>query len=120
MGEEPADRVDLAFALREVGADSIPVNLLDPRPGTRLEGRPRMRPAEGLRALALFRFVNPARELRIAGGREAVLGPLQPLALYAANSMFTRGYLTTPGQGLEADRAMLAAAGFRVTALADG
>ncbi len=119
LGETHADRVDLAFALRELGADSIPVNFLDPRPGTRLEGLKRIRPAEALKALAMFRFVNPEREIRIAGGREAVLGAMQVLALYPANSMFTRGYLTTGGQGCEADRAMLEAAGFTITALLD-
>ncbi len=117
LGETPADRVDLAFALRELGADSIPVNFLDPRPGTRLAGLSRIRPTEALKALAMFRLVNPDREIRIAGGREAVLGAMQVLALYPANSMFTRGYLTTGGQGCDADRAMLEAAGFEVTAL---
>lgn len=114
MGESDEDRVDLAFDLREVHADSIPVNFLDPRPGTELEGRPRMSPREALKVLAMFRFVHPATELRIAGGREAVLRSMQPLALYAANSMFTEGYLTTPGQGSERDLAMLADAGFTV------
>jgi len=115
MGETLEDRVDLAFALREAGADSIPVNFLDPRPGTALEGRPRLSAADALRILAMFRLVNPERELRIAGGREACLGPLQALALYPANSIFTNGYLTTPGQGYAADMAMIAAAGFHVT-----
>jgi biotin synthase len=119
MGETAEDRVDLAFALRELGADSIPVNFLDPRPGTRLEGLVRIRPVEALKVLAMFRLVNPDREIRIAGGREAVLGAMQVLALYPANSMFTRGYLTTGGQGIEADRAMIDAAGFEVTALID-
>ena len=82
MGETPADRVELAFSLRDLGADSIPVNFLDPRPGTRLEGLTRLRPVEALKALAMFRFVNPDREIRIAGGREAVLGSMQTLALY--------------------------------------
>ena len=62
----------------------------------------------------MFRLVNPTAELRAAGGREACLGPLQPLALFAVNSIFTQGYLTTPGQGLSSDLAMLAAAGFEV------
>ncbi len=114
MGETLEDRVDLAFALHAIGADSVPVNLLDPRDGTRLAGHPRLAPMDGLRLLAMFRFVLPDREIRIAGGREAVLGPLQPLGLYAANSIFTNGYLTTPGQGESADMAMLKAAGFKV------
>jgi biotin synthase len=114
MGETIEDRVALAFALREVDADSIPVNLHDPRPGTRFERLPRLRPADALRALAMFRFINPTKELRIAGGREACLGPLQALALYPANSIFTTGYLTTPGQGYTADMALLHGAGFHV------
>ncbi|MDD5678330.1 MAG: biotin synthase BioB [Kiritimatiellae bacterium] len=115
MGETPEDRVDLAFALRAAGADSIPINFLDPRPGTGLEGRPRLSPADALRILAMFRLVNPERELRIAGGREACLGTMQVLALYPANSIFTNGYLTTPGQGHAADLAMIVSAGFHVT-----
>lgn len=112
--ETPEDRVDLAFALKEAGADSIPVNFLDPRPGTRFQNYPRLKAVDALRALAMFRFVHPFTEIRMAGGREACLGPMQALALYAVNSMFTEGYLTTPGQGYATDMAMLAAAGFEV------
>ena len=114
MGETIEDRVALAFSLRDLDADSIPVNLHDPRPGTRFEKLPRLRTADALRALAMFRFVNPTKELRIAGGREACLGPLQALALYPANSIFTNGYLTTSGQGYTADMALLHSAGFHV------
>jgi len=114
MGENLQDRVNLAFALRELNADSIPVNFLDPRPGTPLEGLPRLTPADCLRTLAMFRFVNPGTEIRIAGGREACIGSMQVLSLYAANSMFTVGYLTTSGQGYEADMDMIKQAGFSV------
>ncbi|MBU1908765.1 MAG: biotin synthase BioB [Verrucomicrobia bacterium] len=113
LGESLEDRVDLAFALRALEVDSIPVNFFNPRPGTPLAERPKLGAMEGLRGLALFRLVNPARDLRAAGGREACLGALQPLALFAANSIFTNGYLTTPGQGRSADAAMLEEAGFR-------
>ena len=113
LGETPEDRVDLAFALRDLGVHSIPVNFLDPRPGTPLEGRPRPTPDDCLRGLALVRLANPkAMDVRAAGGREACLGAMQSLALYAANSLFTAGYLTTGGQGLEADLAMIRDAGF--------
>ena len=115
MGENLQDRVDLAFALRELDADSIPVNFLDPRPGTPLEGLSRLTPADCLRTLAMFRFVNPDKEIRIAGGREACIGSMQVLSLYAANSMFTVGYLTTSGQGYQADMDMIRHAGFAVT-----
>ncbi len=117
MGETAEDRVALAFAVREANADSIPVNFLDPRPGTKLAGLPRLSATDALRILAMFRFVNPAREIRIAGGREACLGALQVMALYPANSIFTNGYLTTPGQGHSADLAMITAAGFHVADL---
>jgi biotin synthase len=114
MGENLQDRVDLAFVLQELGVESIPVNFLDPRSGTPLENLPRLSPPECLRALCMFRFVNPTRDIRAAGGREVCLGHLQPLALFPANSMFTEGYLTTPGQGENRDLQMIRDAGFFV------
>ena len=117
MGETLEDRVQLAFELRELAVESIPVNFLDPRPGTPLGNLPRLTPQDCLRALAMFRFVNPTRDIRVAGGREVNLRHLQPLALYPANSLFCNGYLTTGGQGPEADLAMIADAGFRVAEL---
>ena len=119
MGETLDDRVDLAFELRGLGVESLPVNILDPRPGTPLAHLPRMTPAECLKSLCMFRFVHPACDIRVAGGREVNLRHLQPLALYAANSMFTEGYLTTGGQGHEQDMAMIADAGFRVAAIVE-
>jgi len=118
MGEGLDDRVELAFALRELDVESIPVNFLDPRPGTPLSHVERLTPTECLKTLAMFRLVNPRSEIRVAGGREVNLRHMQPLALYAANSMFTEGYLTTPGQGYEQDLAMIKDAGFVVAELA--
>jgi biotin synthase len=118
MGETNEDRVDLAFTLRDLETASIPVNFLDPRPGTPLAKSPVLSPSEGLRCLAMFRFVNPAAEIRIAGGRESCLRHLQPLALYPANSLFTEGYLTTSGQGYNRDEAMIREAGFVIEELA--
>lgn len=117
MGETLDDRVDLAFALRELEVESIPVNFLDPRPGTALGHLTRLDPKDCLRTLCMYRFVNPTRDIRAAGGREVVLRHLQALALFPANSMFTEGYLTTPGQGYESDLAMIEEAGFRVAEL---
>jgi biotin synthase len=117
MGESLEDRVQLAFELRELEVESIPVNFLDPRPGTPLGDAPRLTPQDCLRTLAMFRLVNPSRDIRVAGGREANLRHLQPLALFPANSLFCNGYLTTPGQGAEADRRMIADLGFRVAEL---
>lgn len=119
LGESLEERAELALLLREVGAAAIPVNFLDPRQGTPLAGRVPMTPHEALRALAMFRFVHPRTELRVAGGRERVLGPVQALALYVADSIFTEGYLTTAGQGYAADLALLQAAGFEPAGLAE-
>jgi biotin synthase len=117
MGETDEDRAALAFELRALDVESIPVNFLDPRPGTPLGESERMSPADCLRVLAMFRFVNPSRDIRIAGGREVNLRHLQPLALYPANSMFSQGYLTTAGQGHESDLRMIEDLGFRVAVL---
>ena len=117
MGETLEDRVELAMALRELRVNSIPVNFLDPRKGTPLEGRARLTPGECLRALAMFRLVNPATDIRAAGGREACIGAMQPLCLFAANSIFTQGYLTTPGQGYSEDMKLLRDAGFEMGAI---
>lgn len=119
MGETDEDRVALALELRDLGVESIPVNFLDPRPGTPLGDSPRLSPHDCLRALAMMRFVNPSRDIRVAGGREVNLRHLQPLALYPANSIFCNGYLTTPGQGYEADLRMIADAGFYVAELVE-
>jgi len=117
MGESLDDRVALAMELRALEVESIPVNFLDPRPGTPLGDRPRLTPQDCLRALAMFRFVHPTRDIRVAGGREVNLRHLQPLALYPANSLFCNGYLTTPGQGPDADIRMIQDLGFRVAEL---
>jgi biotin synthase len=115
MGESLQDRVELAFALADLNVDSVPINFLDPRPGTPFSGKPNpLTPNDCLRALAMVRYVIPATEVRIAGGRETTLRDLQPLALYPANSMFTAGYLTTGGQDYEADKRMIEDAGFKI------
>ena len=113
LGESEDDRVALAFELRELEVDSIPINFLDPRMGTPLEDVEKVRANDALRALAMVRLVNDkAQDIRVAGGREVVLGTQQPLALWAANSMFTEGYLTTGGQDHSSDAEMIRAAGF--------
>ncbi|MGE0193641.1 MAG: biotin synthase BioB [Planctomycetota bacterium] len=108
------DWLDWLFALRELDVDSVPVNFLDPRPGTPLAHRPKIAPREALRRLAIVRLVHPHREVRAAGGREVVLRSLQPLALAVANSIFTEGYLTTGGAGVDDDARMIEDAGYVV------
>ncbi len=115
MGEEDADVVQMAMHLRELEVESIPVNFLNPIDGTPLAGKRQLTPRYCLKTLSMFRFVNPSRELRIAGGREMHLGSLQPLGLYVANSVFVGDYLTTKGQAPESDYRMIEEMGFEVT-----
>jgi biotin synthase len=115
MGETHDDLVDMAFELRSMRVESIPLNFLNAIDGTPLEGVNRVSPRDCIRGLAMMRLVNPAAEIRIAGGREIHLGSLQPLGLYAANSIFVGDYLTTKGQLPEADYKMIEDMGFTIT-----
>lgn len=114
MGETDQDLMDFALSLRELDVASIPVNFLHPIPGTPFDGRWHLTPDRCLKALCLFRFVNPSKEIRVAGGRELNLGPQQHLALYPANSLFVDGYLTTPGQSAADTHRMIEAHGFEI------
>jgi biotin synthase len=114
MGESHEDIVDLAFDLRRLQPDSVPVNFLIPIDGTPLKGRWELTPQRCLRILALYRFFFPDVELRIAGGRELHLRSLQPFGLMIANSIFAGDYLTTEGQPAGTDRQMIADLGFEI------
>lgn len=115
MGEKHSDIVDMAFDLRKLKAESIPVNFLNAIEGTPLQNINYLTPNFCLKVLAMFRFANPKSELRISGGREIHLRSLQPLGLYAANSMFVGDYLTTKGQPPEQDYKMIEDLGFEIT-----
>ncbi len=120
MNEEKDDWVKLAFALRDIGVESVPINFLNPRPGTPMDEVDKLNPRECLKALAMFRLVHPEADVRVAGGREVVLGHMQPLSFYAANSFFTEGYLTTGGQGDSKDYTMIEQAGFEPVIVEEG
>ena len=120
MGESDEDVIGVAFALRALGPDSVPVNFLMPFEGTPLAGRHELTPQRCLRILALFRFVFPDVEVRIAGGRELHLRSLQPLGLHLANSIFLGDYLTSEGQAGMADLEMIADGGFVIEGHEDG
>jgi biotin synthase len=115
MGEQDEDVVRMALALRELKVESIPLNFLIDISGTPLQRTKNLTPRYCLKALAMFRLVNPSSEIRIAGGRELHLGSMQCLGLYAANSVFVGDYLTTAGQAPEADYKMIEEMGFVVT-----
>lgn len=115
MGEAPRDVVEMAFTLRDLKVESIPVNFLNPIEGTPLAAASQLNPRYCLKVLCMFRLVNPASEIRIAGGREMHLRSLQPLGLYPANSMFVGDYLTTKGQPPAEDYRMIEDLGFVIT-----
>ena len=112
MGESDDDIIDLAYSLRELKVTSVPLNFLIPIAGTPLAEVNELNPRRCLRILCLFRLILPCQEIRIAGGREVHLRSLQPLGLYAANSIFIGDYLTTAGQAARADLEMIRDAGF--------
>lgn len=114
MRETKQDVIDMARSLNILDADSIPVNFLHAIDGTPLEGTDELDPRYCLKVLALFRYINPTKEIRISGGREVNLRSLQPLGLYAANSIFVGDYLTTRGQESTADHKMLEDMGFKI------
>jgi biotin synthase len=114
MGESWEDRVDLAFALRELEVESVPINLLNPRSGTPLDHNSKLDPYEALKAIAIFRFILPHQILRYAGGREAIMGELQALGLKSGiNAMLIGHYLTTLGQPPQEDQKMLESLGLK-------
>lgn len=114
MGESNEDIIDMALALKKIDADSIPINFLHPIKGTKFGDMDELNPIKCLRIIAMFRLINPTKEIRIAGGREVNLRSLQPLALQAANSIFVGDYLITGGQPNQMDYEMLEDLGFEI------
>jgi biotin synthase len=115
MGETLEQRVDFAFELAALDPVEVPVNFLDPRPGTPLGDRPLLAPRVALQAVALFRLILPGAWIRLAGGREKVLGELQAMGLWAgANALIVGNYLTTLGRAPADDVALLESLGMPV------
>ncbi|MFA8438854.1 biotin synthase BioB [Pueribacillus sp. YX66] len=114
MGETDSEVYEMAKELRQLSVDSIPVNFLHSIPGTKLENMDELTPLYCLKVLALFRFMNPDKEIRISGGREMNLRSLQGMGLYAANSIFVGDYLTTEGQEFSSDYQMIEDLGFEI------
>jgi len=109
MGETNEQRVELIGDLRAVGPCEVPLNFLNPRPGTPLQIRRPVAPLDALRWIALFRLGLPSVILRYAGGREITLRELQALGLTSGiNALIVGNYLTTLGRAPEEDLQMLA------------
>jgi biotin synthase len=104
LGETPEQRIELAFTLRDLNVDSIPLNFLNPVAGTPAEDYSLLPPLEILKIIALFRFVLPQKDIRVCGGREVCLRTLQPLLYLAgANGTMVGNYLTTSGRNPDTD-----------------
>jgi biotin synthase len=107
VGESREQRVEMAFELAALDPTSVPINLLNPRPGTKFGGRELIDPWEAVKWIAIFRLILPAALFRLCGGRIENLGDLQPLAVKAGlNGVMMGNFLTTLGAEPEDDRAM--------------
>jgi len=113
QGESDEDVIDMLLELRRIGPQAVPINFLVPIAGTPFEDRGRdLNPRKCLKVLCLARLLLPAAEIRASAGREHHIRSLQPMALYAADSIFVSGYLTTGGQSAEAALDMIGDLGF--------
>ena len=105
LGESLEQRVEMALTLRDIDVDSIPLNFLNPIKGTALENRPTVPPMEGLKTIAVYRFLLPEKDIIVSGGREVTFRDLQPMIFTAgANGTLIGNYLTT--QGSEPERVL--------------
>src|SRR5213596_3778665 len=120
LGESPRQRVEMAFELSEIDPTSVPINLLNPRPGTKFGDRPLMDPWEVVKWVAIFRLILPDALFRLCGGRVENLGELQPLAVKAGlNGVMMGNFLTTLGAEPADDRQMFSELGLNVARQAD-
>jgi biotin synthase len=115
LGESPRQRVEMAFELADINPTSVPINLLNPRPGTKFGDRDLMDPWEVVKWVAIFRLIIPDALFRLCGGRVENLGDLQPLAVKAGlNGVMMGNFLTTLGAEPADDRAMFEELGLNV------
>src|SRR5213596_1196134 len=120
LGETPEQRVEMAFELAEIDPTSVPINLLNPRPGTKFGNRDYMDPAEAVKWIAIFRLILPDALFRLCGGRVENIGELQGLAVKAGlNGVMMGNFLTTLGSTPDEDRAMFEDLGLNVARHSD-
>src|ERR1700728_11975 len=120
LGESREQRVEMAFELAAIDPTSVPINLLNPRPGTKVGDREDIDPWEAVQWLAIFRLILPEALFRLCGGRVENLGELQPLAVKAGlNGVMMGNFLTTLGSSPEEDRTMFEELGLNVARQSD-
>jgi biotin synthase len=120
LGESREQRVEMAFELAKIDPTSVPINLLNPRPGTKFGDRDHMDPWEAVKWVAIFRLILPEALFRLCGGRVENLGELQPLAVKAGlNGVMMGNFLTTLGSTPAEDRAMFTELGLNVARQSD-
>ncbi|MBI5057811.1 MAG: biotin synthase BioB [Nitrospirae bacterium] len=115
LGESWEDRIDMAFALKEIGVDSVPVNFFTPVSGTPLSNREQLDPLEALKIIAIYRLILPDRGIRVCGGRPATLRDLNShIFLAGADGLLIGNYLTTTGRNPADDLQMIKDMGFEI------
>jgi biotin synthase len=120
LGESREQRVEMAFELAEINPTSVPINLLNPRPGTKFGDREYMDPWEAVKWIAIFRLILPDALFRLCGGRTENIGELQQLAVKAGiNGVMLGNFLTTLGNQPEEDHAMFERMGLNIAAQPD-
>jgi biotin synthase len=116
LGESREQRVEMAFELATINPTSVPINMLNPRPGTKFGDREYMDPWEAVKWIAIFRLILPEALFRLCGGRVENLGELQELAVKAGiNGVMMGNFLTTLGSTPEEDRKMFTDLGLNIS-----
>jgi biotin synthase len=115
LGETMEHRIEMAMTLKEIDVDSVPLNILNPIPGTPLEGKSSLSPLETLMTISIYRFILPDKDIKLCGGKEKNLRQLLPLGIVAGcNSLMTGNYLTTTGREATHDIEMIRDLGLEV------
>lgn len=115
LGESWQDRIDMAFTLKSLEVDSVPINFLIPIKGTPMQYRQKLHPFEALRIVAIYRLIMPERQIRICGGRFQTLGPFNSMVFMAgADGLLIGNYLTQRGCSVEEDWQIIRAYGLEV------
>ena len=115
LGETAEDRIDMALTLRELGIKSVPVNMLNPVPGTPFENNPKLTGDDMRRIVAVYRFILPDASIRLAGGRGLLADKGKSCFTSGANAAISGDMLTTAGITTKTDMAMLDELGYEVT-----